>query len=78
VARIDGFSFVYDPLKNEYTRRIDRRIRIFDLADSGHIVNILPKGTVVKDIHYKISDKGRLVVTDGVFSLDINEFGTRS
>jgi len=77
VARIEGYVFVYDPTKDEYVKRPEKRIRIFDLADGSHIVNIFPKTTVLSDVCYRVSDEGRLVVTDGRFSLDINEFGAR-
>lgn len=75
IVRMEGYTFVFDPHKDNYDKRPEKRIRIIDLSGSGHIVNIIPKETVLEKVIYNISDR-RLVVTDEkTFSLDINEFG---
>ena len=75
VVRKEGYTFVFDSNKDNYDKRPEKRTRIFDLSDSGYIVNIIPKETVLEKVIYKLSDR-RLVVTDEkTFSLDVNEFG---
>lgn len=75
VVRTEGYTFVFDANKDNYDKRPEERTRIFDLSDSGYVVNIIPKETVLEKVIYKLSDR-RLVVTDEkTFSLDVNEFG---
>ena len=74
-VRLQGYTFVFNPNALEYRRRPELRTRIFGLADSQLIVNVLPNEVKIESFQYVKWD-GRLVVTDGsAFSLDINEFG---
>jgi len=77
IVRMEGYTFVFDAHKDVYIKRPEKRIRIFDLSDSGHIVNVIPKEAELEKVTYKISEL-RLFVTDGKsFSLEINEFGPK-
>ena len=77
-ARVQGYSFVFNPNALEYRRRPEVRTRIFGLMDAQLIVNVIPSETDLETLAYVIRD-GRLVVTDGrKFSLDVNEFGATS
>ncbi len=77
VTRVEGFVFVYSPIRMEYRKRPERRTRVFDLADAGHIVIVLPSEVEIDRIRYGIVED-RLVVMDGSgFTLDINEFNER-
>jgi len=70
-----GYAFVFHSGDNEYRRRPDPRVRIFSLADAGHIVNKIPRDVDIAALEYRVVD-GRLAITDGRnFALDINEFG---
>jgi len=76
VVRMEGYTFVFDSHKDNFIKRPEKRTRIFDLSDSGYIVNIIPKETVLEKVIYTFTSDRRLVVTDEKsFSLDINEFG---
>lgn len=77
LCEVQGYAFVYDIFKNDYSRYAGIRRRIFGLGDSGHIINKLPDGLVVGEVRYRTVE-GRLVATDGKdFTLEINEFGTK-
>ena len=78
MCHLQGYVFVFNSGTNEYRKRPERRTRIYSLADSNHIVNMLPREVDVGTLEYRTID-GRLVVTDMKgFSLDINEFGLSS
>ena len=78
VIRAEGYVFVFDSGRNEYLRREDRRNKIVSLADSGNIINVIPKETALEDLCYELKEN-RLVVTDGKnVALDINEFGAKA
>jgi hypothetical protein len=74
--RVRGYVFTYDSALSQYVRSDGERTRILPLGVSGFIINVAPPEIKADAVHYALSDKGRLVVTDGQqFSLDINEFG---
>lgn len=76
VVRLEGYSFIYDAHKNQYLKSHEVRTSIFDLAESGYIVNIIPSDIDIEKLAYKTVDREHLVITDGEsFSLGINEFG---
>jgi hypothetical protein len=75
VVRIKGYVFVFHPGTNKYIKRPDLRDRIVSLTDSGNIINILPPAVDLDKVSYQTSRDERLVLTDGEYSLDINEFG---
>ena len=73
---MEGYTFVFDANKDNFIKRPEKRTRIIDLSDSGYIVNIITKDTVLEKVIYTFTSDRRLVVTDeNIFSLDINEFG---
>ena len=75
--RVEGYAFVFDAGLNQYSKRPEKRTRIFRLADNGNIINILPINANLELAKYAQSQERALVVTDGLsFSLDINEFGS--
>lgn len=76
LVRADGYTFVFESPRNEYVKRERVRTRIVAIGDVGNIVNILPANTDLERLHYEISARKRLVVTDGnECSLDIQECG---
>lgn len=77
-ARIVGYAFVFDPSRNEYLKRPERRTRLFPLADAGLIITVLPAEVDIEHVKYVMSN-GRLVLSDGGnYELDINEFGFKN
>lgn len=76
-ARLQGFVFVYDSIKSQFDRKPEARTTIIDLAESGHIVNVIPRSVEIDKLQYMISAQKRLVITDNQgFALDIHEFGS--
>jgi hypothetical protein len=75
-VRAEGYVFVFVSLKNSFIRRAEKRIRIFDLSDSGYIVNILPMQVRIENLVYQQSSQKHLVLSDNkTFNMEINEFG---
>ena len=78
-CKLEGYVFIFDSSANMFSRKPELRITIIDLAESGYIVNIIPSETTIKEVSYKYEKGTGLVATDGKhFSLDINEFGSKS
>ena len=76
VVRLFGNSIVFDKTKNVFVKGKGERITIVDLAESGYIVNVIPKSVVISELVYKQNIEKQLVLTDEKsFTLDINEFG---
>jgi hypothetical protein len=79
LVRLEGHAFVYHSGDNRFQKHKERRTRIIDAGDAGHIVNVLPAELDIEKIHYGLDDERHLVITDGdSFELDINEFGLSS
>lgn len=75
IVRTKGYSFIYDAFKNQYLQSPEKRISIFDLSESGYIVNIIPKSVNIEKLTYKTVERSHLVITDGSsFNLGIDEF----
>ena len=74
--RVEGYAFVWDSSRAEFTKRPDLRTRILSLADAGNNISVLPEATKIDEIRYEVAETGHLVVTDGKrVALDIQEFG---
>ena len=76
VARVSGYAFVVDdPRSHLFVRRPDRRTKLIAIADGELLINILPVGVRVEDVHYETIDH-RLYLTDGLkWKMDLKEFG---
>lgn len=74
VIRAEGFTFVFESASMKYIRREDLRCRVISLIDAGVNITMLPKDVNIGQLRYA-EFNGRLVVTDGKFKLDVNEFG---
>ena len=79
LCRLEGYVFVLDTELDVFKKKAEKRITIFDLAESGYVVNVIDSNVILEDVTYKyLQDIGR-VATDGKgFTLDINEFGPKS
>jgi hypothetical protein len=76
--RARGYTFVFDSRTSQYQKRPEVRIRLFSIADPGHILNLIPREVDLGLLQYRTVDN-RLVITDGgSFALDIHEFGPSS
>ncbi len=74
VARVKGYVFVFNPATNEYVKRPELRDRTVSLTDSGNLINIFPPTLDLDKLSYTMSKDRRLILTDGKYSLDIDEF----
>ena len=75
LTEVRGYTFIFHAGTNEYRRLPEERTRIFNLGESGHVVNKIPQDVDLGSIIYQ-GFGNRLVITDGgSFSLPINEFG---
>lgn len=75
LARLKGYTFVFNPDVATYQKIPEVRTRIFGLDDGQHIINVMPPHAIIDALHYSIMDD-RLVLSDGAkFSMDVNEFG---
>lgn len=76
VARMEGYTFIYDAKKNQYIKAPGKQISIYDLSESAYIVNVISKEVDIEKLIYKTIDRVHLVITDEKsFSLGIHEFG---
>ncbi len=76
IVRIEGYAFIYDSTKNDFIRKPRKRVRIFDLGQSGYIVTIIPSQVLLHELTYKSTDQKTLLFTDGKsFQIDVSEFG---
>jgi hypothetical protein len=79
VCRLEGFVFVYDKKSTEFIRKPEKRVTIIDVSESGYIVNIIDKKVILENVSYKYArDIGLIATDDKGFSLNINEFGSKS
>lgn len=75
LARVEGYTYVFNLGTNEYVKRSDKRIKIIGLADAGNLIHVLPNDAAIENAVYIMSAERRLVITDRkTFTLDINEF----
>jgi hypothetical protein len=78
-VRVQGYAFVFDIYCREmYVMQDEPRTRVFNLGDSGLIVNVLPSETAVERVRYEQTADGRLVVCHrDAWLLSVQEFGAR-
>ncbi len=76
LARATGYVFVVDdPATHTFVRRPDKRTKLIALSDGELIINVLPPGIQLEDVHYEVHEH-RLYVTDGkTWKMDVKEFG---
>lgn len=76
-VRLRGHVFVFEPRVTQFQKRPESRIRIISLIDANLIINVLPADVDIERLEYRlVPPENHLVLTDGRFSLDINEFGS--
>lgn len=75
LVELEEIAMVHDDGRGERIRRSETRMRIFPLAEAGHVVNRIPRSVVIDQLmHERIY--GELLATDGKeFELNIDEFG---
>lgn len=78
LARVIGYSFVYDDSTLQFVRRSGIRTRVVGLIDPGLVIHVLPADLDLEDLRYETNSDGVRVFTDGkYFQLDASEFGCR-
>jgi hypothetical protein len=75
--RLRGYLFVYDSGAGGFLRKPELRTRVVPL-DNRVVINVLPEGVSVEEVHFTHDAEGNLSLTDGrEFELDISEFSAR-
>jgi hypothetical protein len=76
LARASGYVFVVDDLnKHMFVKRPDRRTKLIPISSGAVIVNVIPEGADLEQVHYELKDS-TLHVTDGQsWRIDVKEFG---
>ena len=75
--RLRGYLFVYDAGSSKFFRKPEIRTRVVPL-DNRVVINVLPEGVSVEEVHYIHDADGNLSLTDGrEFELDISEFSAK-
>ena len=78
ICRLEGYAFIFDDRKGEFSRKPEKRITIINVAESGYVSNVISPNVVISDVRYRYIQDVGLVATDGKeFTLNINEFGAR-
>ena len=76
IVRAEGHAYLYDTNTNLFVRKSYGQVRIFSLADAANLISVLPRNANLKKIVYKLTEKNRMVLTDGdSLTMDVNEFG---
>ncbi len=76
VVRVKGYAFVFDPAIAQFKKLRSERTSIFNLAESGYLVNIIHPDVDIQNLDYCLDGDKKLVLTDGKnFSVSVNEFG---
>jgi hypothetical protein len=77
LVRCDGYFFIFDDLEGAFVKKPEHRTLIFQLANAGYIVNVIPSDVDIDSLHFRKTRQNILVLTDDEnFILDINEFGS--
>jgi hypothetical protein len=75
--RVKGYLFVFDSGSSAFLKKPEVRMRLVPL-DNRVIINVLPEGIAIEDVHYTHDLEGNLSITDGKgFELDISEFSAK-
>ncbi len=74
-VRFRGYLFLFNPSRNLWVRRPEPREAVVSLVDAGVAFTVLPPEVDLAALAYRHGSDDRLVLTDGSFTLDINEFG---
>jgi hypothetical protein len=75
--RVTGYAYIYDQASGEFTRRKNKRTRIFGLTDAGLIVNVLPQTVDLENLRYVMDASGNRIITDDHgFEMNVSEFGS--
>ena len=79
VCRLEGYAFVFDEKADSFLRKENKRTAFIHLGDSGYIINLIPKNTILEKIKYQyVSPAGLLATDDENYKLDISEFSFKT
>jgi hypothetical protein len=70
LARVCGFSFIFDDTINEFVRRDDVRVRIISLVDAGLTIVLLPEEISVPAVRSEVRNGERWITDGGEFSMN--------
>jgi len=53
VARVEGYFYGYDPIHSQFVRKPGKRTSVFQVAESGWVVNRIPKNVTIDALVYR-------------------------
>lgn len=71
--RVQGYSFAFNPGTNEFMKRVNTRVRLFTPDGGMNIITVLPESVSLEKLDYEFTDERKLVITDGTFSMDVQD-----
>jgi hypothetical protein len=75
-ARVNGYTFVCNPMTGNFDRREPARTRIIPLGAAGLVLYVIPKEIEVEAVRYEWTAGNRLVVRAGRWELFLDEFAS--
>ena len=72
LVRLRSFTFSFEPAFNLYTRSESAREQLVSLVDGGNLVTILPGDADLERLEFRL-DGNRTMLTDGAFSIELEE-----
>jgi hypothetical protein len=75
-VRLRAYSFSFEPAFNLYMRSEEARVQIVSLSDGDNVVTVLPGEVELEKLEFRQANN-RTVLTDGAFSLEVEESGGR-
>lgn len=64
IAKLRGNTILFDRGKNQFIKKPEIRTTIMNLAESGYIVNFIPKNVLLDSLQYAFSKDHKLFLTD--------------
>ena len=72
LVRLRSFTFSFEPAFNLYTRSESAREQLVSLIDGLNLVTVLPAEVELGKLEFRL-DGNRTVLTDGAFTLEVEE-----
>ncbi len=65
LVQITGYTFVREAQRGGCLRKEDSRTKLASLSSGTMIVYLLPKETVIEELHFEHGENQRVILTDG-------------
>ena len=71
---LEGYPIVFLSMYNQFIKKSHKNLRIFSLANTGLIINVLPDHVNLEELVYTNADRKLSLTDNKSFTLDIQEF----